>query len=127
MGGELGPELVPPMEIIGVVGHVHHWGLDSDATAKVRSELYVAIAQIPEPFIKAIATGSSFIVRTGTDPLGIVPSIRRAVAEAGNPQPVYSVRSMSEIVSASIAGQRFSMLLLGIFARWCWRRWEFMA
>jgi len=114
--GESGPELTPPMEIVGIVGHVNHWGLDTDATAKVRSELYVSMAQIPEPFMKGMATSSNFVVRTGADPLTVVPGVRRAVAEAGNEQPVYSVRSMREIVSASIAGRRFSMLLLGIFA-----------
>jgi predicted permease len=104
------------MEIVGVVGHVNHWGLDTDATARVRSELYLPMAQIPDPFLKATATGSSFVVRTGANPLTIAPAIRRAVAAAGNQQPVYSVRSMSEIVSASMTGRRFSMLLLGIFA-----------
>ena len=116
MGGEFGAEVTRPMEIVGVVGHVNHWGLDTDAGARVRRELYIPLAQVPEPFMKGMATGSYFVVRAGTDPLAIVPAMRRAVAEAGNEQPVYSVRSMSEIVSASIAGRRFSMLLLGIFA-----------
>ncbi len=116
MGGEFGPEVTRPMEIVGIVGHVNHWGLDTDAGARVRSELYISLAQVPEPFMKGMATGSSFVVRAGADPLAIAPAMRRAVAEAGSEQPVYSVRSMSEIVSASIAGRRFSMLLLGIFA-----------
>ena len=116
MSGEFGPDLTRPMEIVGIVGHVNHWGLDTDAAAKVRSELYLPIAQIPDPFMKGMATGSYFVVRASTDPLAIAPAMRRAVAEAGNRQPVYSVRSMGEIVSASIAGRRFSMLLLGIFA-----------
>jgi predicted permease len=116
MGGGFGPELTRPMEIVGIVGHVNHWGLDTDAAARVRSELYVPMAQIPEPFMKVLATSSSFVVRAGMDPLAIAPAMRRAVAEAGNEQPVYSVRTMSHIVSESIAGRRFSMLLLGIFA-----------
>jgi predicted permease len=116
LSGQLGPEVTRPMEIVGIVGHVNHWGLDTDATARVRNELYVPIAQIPEPFMKAIATGSHFVVRAGAAPLAVVPAIRRAVAAAGNEQPVYSVRSMAGIVSESIAGRRFSMLLLGIFA-----------
>ena len=116
MGPGFGPELTRPMEIVGVVGHVHHWGLDSDATARVRNEVYVPLAQIPEPFMKAVAAGSSYVVRAGADPLPVVPAVRRAVAASGNDQPVYSVRSMEQIVSSSIAGRRFSMLLLAIFA-----------
>jgi hypothetical protein len=37
IGAEFGAELTRPLEIVGIVGHVTHWGLDSDATAKVRS------------------------------------------------------------------------------------------
>ena len=116
MGPGFGPEITRPMEIVGIVGHVHHWGLDSDAKARVRNEVYAPLSQIPEPFMKSVATGSSFVVRAGVDPLAVVPAVRRAVAASGNQQPVYSVRSMEEIVSASIAGRRFSMLLLAIFA-----------
>jgi predicted permease len=116
MGAEFGAELTRPMEIVGIVGHVTHWGLDRDATAKVRSELYVPIAQMPEPFMKAAAGGSYFVVRSAADPRAIAPELRRAVAEAGNEQPVYNVRSMRQIVASSLAGRRFSMLLLGIFA-----------
>jgi len=116
MSAEAAADLSQPMQIVGVVGHVNHWGLDTDATAKVRNELYIPITQIPEAFMKVIASNSSFVVRTGTDPLAVVPAIRRAVAATGNEQPVYSVRSMSDIVSDSVAGRRFSMLLLGIFA-----------
>jgi hypothetical protein len=93
MGPEFGPEVTRSMEIVGIVGHVHHWGLATDATAKLRNELYIPISQIPEPFMKQIATGSSFVVRSGMDARGIVPSLRHAVAQTGNPQPVYSLRA----------------------------------
>ena len=116
MGAEFGAELTRPMEIVGVVGHVHHWGLDTDTRAKVRNELYVPISQMPEPFMKEVASGSYFVVRAAHDPGAIAPDLRRAVADAGNDQPVYNVRSMRQIVSASIAGRRFSALLFGIFA-----------
>ena len=116
LGAEVGPEITRPMEIVGIVGHVHHWGLDTDAHAKVRNEVYFSLSQIPEPFMKGVATASNFVVRAAADPLAIVPAVRHAVAATGNEQPVYSIRSMREIVSESVAGRRFSMLLLGIFA-----------
>jgi putative ABC transport system permease protein len=46
----------------------------------------------------------------------MVAAVRGAVLEAGNDQPIYGVRTMDEIVSASIADKRFSMLLLSVFA-----------
>lgn len=116
LSGTLGPEASMPMEIVGIVGHVSHWGLDSDATARVRSELYLPLSQIPDQFMKGMAGSSVFVARTGADPLAMLAAVRGAVLEAGNDQPVYGVRTMDQIVSASIADRRFSMLLLGIFA-----------
>src|SRR5208282_4129712 len=116
LGPEFGAELSRPMEIVGIVGHVNHWGLAADSAAKIRSQLYIPISQMPGPFMKEVATGTSFVVRAGTEPGTIMPGVRRAVAEAGNEQPVYSVKTMGARVSASVAGRRFSMLLLGIFA-----------
>jgi ABC-type antimicrobial peptide transport system permease subunit len=104
------------MEIVGVVGHVTHWGLASDAAARVRSQLYLPMSQIPDQFMKGTAASSIFVVRTGVDPLAMLPAVRGAVLQAGNDQPLYAVRTMEQIVSASIADRRFSMLLLGIFA-----------
>jgi predicted permease len=116
LSGALGPEASVPMEIVGIVGHVSHWGLDSDAAARVRSELYLPLSQIPDQFMQGMAGSIRFVVRTGADPLGMLPAPRSAVLQAGNDQPVYGMRTMDQIVSASIADRRFSMLLLGIFA-----------
>jgi predicted permease len=116
LSGALGPEASIPMEIVGIVGHVSHWGLDTDSASRVRSELYLPLSQIPDQFMKGMAASSSFVVRTGGDPLATLPAVRGAVLEAGNDQPVYGVRTMDEIISSSIADRRFSMLLLGIFA-----------
>jgi predicted permease len=116
LSGDLGPEITTPMRIVGIVGHVRHWGLDSDATARVRSEVYLPISQIPDQFMKSIATYIHFVVRTGTDPLAAVPAVRGAVLAANNDQSVYGVRTMNQVVTASMADRRFSMLLLSLFA-----------
>ena len=116
MSGALGPEASMPMQIVGIVGHVSHWGLDRDATARVRNEIYVPLSEVPEPFMKTMAGYSAFVVRTGADPLASVAAVRNAVLETGRDQPVYGVRTMDQLVSSSIADRRFSMLLLGIFA-----------
>ncbi|HLY19818.1 MAG TPA: ABC transporter permease [Bryobacteraceae bacterium] len=116
VGGDLGPEVTLPMEIVGIVGHVNHWGLDRDAGTRVRSQVYLPMSQVPEQFMKGMAGSSVFVVRTGADPLAMLPAVRAAVLESSHDQPVYGVRTMDQIVSASIADRRFSMLLLSIFA-----------
>ncbi len=116
LSGALGPEASVPMQIVGIVGHVSHWGLDRDATARVRSELYLPLSQIPPPFMKNMAGFSTIVVRTAVDPLAAVPAVRRAVLAGGNGETVHRVRTMDEIVSRSVADRHFSMLLLAIFA-----------
>ncbi len=116
LSGDLGPEVAAPLEIIGIVGHVNHWGLDSDSTARVRSQVYLPFSEVPEPFMKGTAASSVFVARTAADPLALLPAVRGAVLNGAADQPVYGVRTMEQIVSASIADRRFSMLLLGIFA-----------
>lgn len=43
-------------------------------------------------------------------------AVRKAVWEIDKDQPVSNIKTMEEILGASIARQRFSMLLLGVFA-----------
>jgi len=115
MTGEV-PGFNKPLKIVGVVGHVKHWGLDSDASAKIRYQLYLPYLQLGDQFMTAFSSGVTLMVRTTVDPLSMVTAVRRQVVEAGRDQPVYNVQSMQQIVSDSVADRRFSMFLLGIFA-----------
>ena len=51
-------------EIVGIVRHVRHWGLDSDATARIRSQMYFPFRQIPDAVMPVLANGSSWVVRS---------------------------------------------------------------
>jgi predicted permease len=116
LSGSLGPELAKPMQIVGIVGHVYHWSLDGDPGARIRSQVYLPFRQIPDAFVKDTASGAIFVARTARDPLASAAEVRLAV-QAGSPdQPVYGIRSMQQIINDSVAGRRFSMLLLGVFA-----------
>ncbi|HKG21754.1 MAG TPA: FtsX-like permease family protein, partial [Blastocatellia bacterium] len=59
---------------------------------------------------------SYLVVRTDVEPLSLAAAVREAVWGIDKDQPVSNVRTMKEVLSESIARQRFSMLLLGIFA-----------
>jgi putative ABC transport system permease protein len=56
------------------------------------------------------------VVRTTSDPLNLVPSVRAAVEAVDNDQPVYDIQTMEQRLSDSVLPRRFNMLLLGIFA-----------
>ncbi len=108
--------VIGPVRIIGVVGHVKHWGLDSDDTAKIRSEMYFPFLQIPDKFMAEAAVALTLVVRTAVDPMNILPAVRAQVAGPTNDQPAFGVQTMEQIISSSLAERRFTMLLLIIFA-----------
>ncbi len=91
--------------VVGVVGDVKHFGLDADA----RPEMYVAFNQAPpdSPFM---------VVRTTSDPMNVAASVRAQVAAMNKDQPVNTIQTMEEVLAASVAGRRFNMLLLAMFA-----------
>jgi putative ABC transport system permease protein len=58
----------------------------------------------------------TFFVRTNDDPMRFMAAVEGEIRKIDPDQPVAEFRSMDEIVSASVARQRFNMLLMGIFA-----------
>ena len=104
------------VQVVGVVGHVKQWGLDSDDTNKIRNQIYFPLLQIPDKFMSGGVTGLTLALRSKGDPLSFVPSVRVAVAGPTDDQPVYTVRAMSEVISRSLAERRFMMLVLIVFA-----------
>lgn len=102
--------------VVGVVGHVRHWGLASDDQAQVRAQLYYNFAQVPDPLLPRWSQLMSVAVRTNVAPLSVVESLRREVRGAAGDQVLYEVRTMERLASGTLARQRFLLLLFGIFA-----------
>jgi putative ABC transport system permease protein len=102
--------------VIGTVGHVRHLGLDSDDSAPVRDQIYFPFGQVPDEWMPSIVAGIPLMIRTAVDPFSIVSAVRTEVAGPTKDQPVYAVRTMEEVIAASLAERRFTMLLLSGFA-----------
>ena len=103
-------------EIVGVVGHIEHWGLGSREHDNLQAKMYLPVWQIPDRFWPLLANGAEYVARTAGSPLGIVPALRQAAQAVDASAVVYAVRPMQEIVSNSIARQRFTMFLLSGFS-----------
>ena len=56
------------------------------------------------------------VVRTDGDPAAFAPQLRHAAAEVDRSIPIARIRTMDEIVKASVADQRFNLFLIGAFA-----------
>lgn len=103
-------------EIVGVVGHVEHWGLGDKKHETLQAQIYLSVWQVPDRFWTLLSSGSGYVVRTTAAPLGVMGAIRQAAAKADASSVVYGARPMEEIVANSIATQRLAMIMLSIFS-----------
>lgn len=102
--------------VVGVVGHVRHWGLAGDDQAQVRAQFYYTFAQVADPLVRRWSELMSIVVRTGPDPLRAAEPLHRELNQGGGGQALYEVNTMEQLVSASLARQRFLLWLFGLFA-----------
>ena len=115
IGNRLWFQFIGPARVVGVVGHVRHWGLDSDDQASVREQIYFPFTQAPDEFLRLASAAMSLAIRTTVPPLNVVEAVRREVRGATRDQALYEVHTMEEIVTGTLARQRFLLLLFGIF------------
>ena len=92
------------LRVVGIVSDIRHLG----PTTPPRPEFYQPGSQRSFPFM-------TFVVRTETDPYGLVPAIRRAVAELDPALPLAGLRTMDEHVARALARPRFFSTLIGAF------------
>ncbi len=90
-------------EIIGIVGDIRHRALDAEPFATM--------------YIPTLATEwTNLAIRVANDPLGIAAAVRREVQNLDSDQPVAAVRTMEQVLGASVSAPRFRTWLLGLFA-----------
>jgi putative ABC transport system permease protein len=95
-----------PREIVGIVGDTRA-ALDFPAGL----QMYVPYAQDPTWGSLRLA------IRTSTnDPSSLASAVRNEIGALDKALPVYSVRTMNDVLSTSVADRRASMLLFTAFA-----------
>ncbi|HEV2420746.1 MAG TPA: ABC transporter permease [Candidatus Acidoferrales bacterium] len=103
-------------EIVGVAGHVKHWGLDENSKSPVLAQLYFPLSQVPDKFMPLMSKGATFVMRTRLNPDAVLPSIRHAIEQVSSEQVMYGAETMDDTIARSLAARRFAMILLGVFA-----------
>jgi putative ABC transport system permease protein len=101
----------PWITVVGVVKDVRHNGM----TGIVKEKFYVPHAQFARSVGEALRT-MYLAARTGGDPLALAAPIRAELAALDRNLPVADVRTMTDVVAASISTPRFTGFLLGLFA-----------
>jgi putative ABC transport system permease protein len=106
----------PTSQIIGVVGHVNQWGLDSDGPGSLQAEVYLPMAQIPDNQLKRGGFGSDIFLRRQVAGSPSLAALRSRILEYNSALVVHNPEDMEKTVADSISSQRFTMTLLGVFA-----------
>ena len=94
-----------PITIVGVVGTVKQYGLETDG------KIATYFPQQQDP-----STGMFLAVRTSADAAGLSSAIVNEIHSVDPSVAVYGIRTMQERLFDSLARQRFSSTMLGAFA-----------
>jgi predicted permease len=92
-------------EVIGIVGDVKQGQL-AEATAPT---VYEYTREHASP-------NMTFVLRTSVPPLSIAQPAAGVIRAMDPEQPVENIRTMEAVIDETLASQRFSALLLGVFA-----------
>jgi predicted permease len=95
------------MEIVGVVGDVHHSTLEVDAQPTV----YGYSLQRPQWWQVA---NLAIVIRSQTDPQTLIPSLRATVPRLRSDVPV-SFQTLEDVFSAAFDSRRFSLIVFSVF------------
>ena len=103
-------------KIVGIVGHVKQWGLDSDDTQALRAQYYLPCMQAPDDFLTGMRSGTAMMLRYEGGLGAVLDSIRSANRQMSREQVIAGEQTMESILSDSMASRRFAMILLSTFA-----------
>ncbi|HEV2488400.1 MAG TPA: ABC transporter permease [Candidatus Acidoferrales bacterium] len=104
---KLGGTDKPWWTVVGVVGDVHHVGLD----AVPNMQMYVPHQQWPYP--DSLMT---FVIRTVGPPTSTSAAAQQAIHALDSTQPISRITSLEHYVGLSMQGRRFALILIGAFA-----------
>jgi predicted permease len=92
------PQRIP---VIGVVSNAHDLGIDKEPE--------------PELYLPGFGLDDIVLVRTNSDPNGMVQTVRRAVEELDPAQPIFHVQSIDELLDDSLSLEKATAVMLFLF------------
>jgi len=103
-------DIYPWITVVGVVGQVQHNAI----AEKPRAEMYVPHSQWG---IAGASTrrAMTFVIRTNSDPLGVLPHVREAVRSIDPNLPLAEVRTLDQVAADALSQSRFTAVLIGLF------------
>jgi predicted permease len=99
---------LPWVTVVGIVKDMKQDGLDTDGVPHIFGPIYQQTG--------SRARAKNVVVRTSMPALLLESQIRKEIQTLDPALPVFDVRSMNDLMDASIAPRRFSAELVGVFA-----------
>ncbi|MFL5364304.1 MAG: ABC transporter permease [Myxococcales bacterium] len=93
------------IEVIGVVGDIHQFGLGQPP----RPEAYLPLSQTPTPSMQ-------LAVKASGDRNALAAGLRREVSALDPDQPLWSIQPLEELLGQTLQARRASTLLLAVFS-----------
>ena len=93
-------------EIVGIVADINQFGLDKEN----KPTFYAPMRQ------EDAGRSLGLVIHTATDPAALLPALRERIRNVDKLTAITRVRTLEELVSASVAQPRFYALLLGLLA-----------
>ena len=90
-----------------------------DAAVQGCEVLVLAVKpQDAKPALDSVRVGNQLVlsIRTQSDPLAMLPAVRRTIASLDPMQPVYMIRTLDDAFAEAVSQRRAAMLLITIFA-----------
>jgi predicted permease len=94
-----------PLEIVGIVGNVKHFGLERESGP-----------QIYEPYLQHPYPGMTLVVRASPDPLSLAPAIRSELRALERNLLISGITRMEDRVAGGARSRGFNTLLMAVFA-----------
>jgi putative ABC transport system permease protein len=92
-------------EIVGIVGNINHSALSDPQ----QPQMFVPYAQYSKPTM-------DIVVRAAADPANLAAALQAQVSEIDKDETLSAIRSMDDVVGASVSQPRFSSQLVAVFA-----------
>jgi putative ABC transport system permease protein len=103
----------PWRQIVGVVRHVTHYGLEEHARVEVyRPWLQINSATADFHYLRAM----DFVVKTAGEPNSYLPAIRAELRKIDHDLPLGNVATLEKLLRNSTATRRFNLGLISTFA-----------
>jgi putative ABC transport system permease protein len=95
----------PWFTVVGVVGDMRRQGLEVDP-----------VPQMFEPLEQNPSRAATLLVRTSTDPMSLVGTLRAAIRRVDKQGPIYGISTVSDRLTRLEEDRRFQTWLLGAFS-----------